>query len=79
MARRQIVKTIPTSLEMYLACNYLALFPGCKESPGIYKVIGGFVMNKPVDQRLMIQLRKRWYCILRIGLTKEQINELVNT
>jgi len=78
MARKKVVKRIPTHFENWLACNRLGVVFSGNEAKELYTIIDGFVLDKPIDTQLLMNLRKYWYKVLTMGLTKEQIDELVN-
>jgi len=78
MARKKVEKKIPSTLEMYLACERLMLIPDFKECKVLYTIIGGNVLSEPIDVRILMDLRRSWLKVITMGLTEEERNELVN-
>lgn len=79
MARKSYTKTVPTNFDNYLACETLILAVGKGDLRDLYTIIGGYVLNKPIDPRLTLNLRKRWLKLLKLGLTESQVDELLNS
>jgi len=79
MARKKVEKRVPSTLEMYLACERLMLIPDFKECQALYNIIGGNILSEPIDVHLLMDLRRSWLKVITMGLTEEERNELVNT
>ena len=78
MARKKVEKRIPSALEMYFACELLSKDLVYIDIAGVFQIIEGCIMNKLVDKRLVMSLRKYWLKMITAGLTEEEIDELVN-
>jgi len=78
MARKKIVVIVPSSFDLWLACEMLDKSTLYMSQIELYAIIGGYVMNKVIDRRMLLKLRKAWFQIITLGLTEEEQNELVN-
>jgi len=78
MARKKVVLRVPTRFEYWLACQKLTIHPELKEAFRLYDVIGAYINLNPIPERLLLDLRRYWLNLLTMGLTEEEIDELVN-
>lgn len=79
MAKIRNETRVPTSFEMYLACEFLNMKRGYRESIDCLNILEAHIRNVPLLEDYMYRLRKEWYKMIIMGLTKDQINELVNS
>ena len=79
MAKIRNETRVPTSFEMYLACELLLLNLSHINRLHLSLIIEAHCLNKPISPQFTEELRKHWFYIITLGLTNEQINELVNS
>ena len=69
---------VPTTFEMWLACSLLTLSYNDALRLNVAYIIDAYVKDLVIDVKYMLGLRGWWYESIIRGLTKGQINELVN-
>jgi len=78
MAQLKNDRYVPSIFEMYLACELLNMRLHHVSNIDLLNIIEAHVRNVPLLADYTMDLRKHWFQMLILGLSKEEVNELVN-